>query len=304
MSVHPLTAHDDGTVSGSVRLDRPVTLVLEVPGGSVEVDATGADPVVTVHVEALDRAAEALLDRLDLTVDADTVALVVAGPHRSVVRGGPSFAVRATVPLGSGLRCSTASAEVSATGTLGEVEVSTASGGVELPRVGGGRVTVASGDVSVGEVDGSVSVESASGEVSVGRAGDSVRARSASGDVRIGEVGGDLAATSASGDVEVGRVAGRLTAQTASGDVVVGVVVGPLARLTTVSGDVRVGVPDGTAVWLDVKTLSGDLRSDFAGSGAGSGAVSGAVSGEPVAGERVLELAVSTLSGDVDVRRV
>lgn len=297
MTVHPLTAHD-GTVFGSVPVDRPVTLVLQVPGGSVEVDATGDDAVVTVHVEPLNRAAEDLLDRLDLTVDADTVSLVVPERRRSSVRGGPEFALRTTVPAGSGLRALTASAEVSVTGVLGEVDVSTASGDVELPRVGGGRVAVASGDLSVGEVDGSVSVESASGEVSVGRAGESVRARSASGGVRVGEVGGDLAATSASGDVEIGRVAGRLTAQTASGDVAVAVVVGPLARLTTLSGDVRVGVPDGTAVWLDVKTLSGDLHSEFAGSGSGPG------SGEPVDGEQVLDLAVSTLSGDVDVRRV
>lgn len=300
MTVHPLTAHDDGTVSGSVPVDRSVTLVLEVPGGSIEVDATGDDPGVTVHVEPLNRAAEDLLPRLDLTEEADTVALVVPERRGSSLRNGPEFAVRATVPAGSGLHASTASAEVSVTGVLGEVEVSTASGDVELSRVRGGRVTVASGDVSVGEVDGSVSVESASGEVSVGRAGASVRARSASGGVRIGEVGGDLAATSASGDVEVGRVEGRLTAQTASGDVAVALVVGPLARLTTVSGDVRVGVPDGTAVWLDVKTLSGDLHSDFAGSASGSGTRSE----EPVDGERVLELAVSTLSGDVEVRRV
>ncbi len=296
MSSQPLTAHDDGTASGSVPVHGPVTVVLEVPGGSVQVDATGDDHEVLVRVEPRNRAAADLVRHLDLTVDADTVAIVVPKRHGPSGRGGPQFDVRATVPARSGLRASTASAELSVTGVLGEVDISTASGDVDLPHIGGGRVSVASGDVSVREVDGAVSVEYASGDVAVGRTGDSLRSRSASGDVHLGEVGGDLAASSASGDVDIGRVAARCTAQTASGDVSVAVVVGPAARLTTVSGDVRVGVPDGTAVWLDVKTLSGGLDSDFTGVTSGSGAPAGI--------DRVLELAVSTLSGDVAVRRV
>ena len=39
MTVHALTAHDDGSLSGSVPLSGPVTLAIEVPGGSVEVAA-------------------------------------------------------------------------------------------------------------------------------------------------------------------------------------------------------------------------------------------------------------------------
>lgn len=298
----PLDLPDDRTVTGSVSVPGPVTVVVGIRAGAVEVDAAGPEGSVDVAVRAGNEAAQALLGSVRV-VSADGTVSVPLPHDRGGLFGGrtPDFMVRVRMTAGSGLRVSSASADVTVTGRVGEVEVSTASGDVELDRTGGGEVVVASGDVRIADVDGSLAVRSASGNVSVGRVGGGVRVRSASGDVRIGSAEADLEAESASGDLRLGRVAGRLTARTAYGDVTVDALPGPAARVTTVSGDVELGVPDGTAVWLDVSTRSGEVHSDFTGAAHGTGGTTGT---GPAAGDRVLELTASTVSGDVTVRRI
>jgi len=292
-----LDSPDETTRSASVPVDGPVTVVVGIRSGSVGIDADGPDGSVEIAVGSLNDAARYLLDSVRVLHADGTVSVPLPHDRGGLVGGRtPDFALTVRMPAGSGLRVSAASADVTGTGRAGEVEVSTASGDVDLAGVASGRVAVASGDVRIADAAGALDVRSASGDVSVVRVGGEARVQSASGDVRIGAAEGPASLESASGDVRIGRVDGRLTTRTASGEVTVGSLLGPDARITTVSGDVEVGVPDGTAVWLDVSTRSGEVASDFTGSAAGDG-------GEPGAGDRVLELRVSTVSGDVAVRR-
>ncbi len=293
----PLDSPDDTILTGSVPVDGPVTVVVGIRSGSVEVDAAGPDGSVAVAVHALNDAARDLLGSVRVLHADGTVSVPLPHEHGGLFRGRtPDFALRIRMPADSGLRVSAASADVTGTGHVGEVEVATASGEVDLAGVAGGRVSVASGDVRIADVAGAIEVRSASGDVSLVHVGGDARVHSVSGDVRIDSADAGASVESASGDVRIGRAAGRVTVRTASGDVTVGSLLGAAARLTTVSGDVEVGVPDGTAVWLDVSTRSGEVSSDFTGSAGGAG-------GEPTAGDRVLELRVSTVSGDVAVRR-
>ena len=96
---------------------------------------------------------------------------------------------------------------------------------------------------------------------------------------------------SVSGDVRVSECGGRAQLQTVSGDLRIDrLVSGPLG-VNAVSGDIDLGVAPGRAVWLDLRSLSGDMISELAGGD------------EPGEGEELVEIRGKTVSGDVRVHR-
>jgi hypothetical protein len=62
--------------------------------------------------------------------------------------------------------------------------------------------------------------------------------------------------------------------------------------MKTASGDVSVGVAQGTSVWLDVNTTSGRARNGL-----------DMAANPPADGQAQLTLAIRTASGDIDIRR-
>ncbi|MGY1591902.1 DUF4097 family beta strand repeat-containing protein [Geodermatophilus sp. SYSU D00708] len=250
----------------------PPVVDVRNPAGSVTVTAAEGAAELSVEVEALDEAAEHLLDRVGIDVaEGPPLRLRVAVPERRLF-GAPAFAVRVGTPAGATVRVRAGSADCDLRGPLGPVVVASASGECAVEECTELQVRNASGDVRVGTVHGAATLGTASGGVRVGSAGGAVEVRTASGDVDLGSAGGDTSVRSASGDVSV--------AGTAGGDV----------RLTTVSGDATVGVLPGRRVWLDLSSVSGRLASDLDDDGAGDGPAE-------------LTVAVRTVSGDVRVRR-
>lgn len=86
-----------------------------------------------------------------------------------------------------------------------------------------------------------------------------LQARTVSGRVRAASVG-ELVAETTSGDIQVEVVLGPVVARTVSGDVAIGSYHGPEARISGVSGDVRLGAGQGATGTLQAKTVSGDLE--------------------------------------------
>jgi DUF4097 and DUF4098 domain-containing protein YvlB len=95
-----------------------------------------------------------------------------------------------------------------------------------------------------------------------------------------------------SGDVEVGTAPERISAKTGSGHVRIDSNRTGDVSLRTASGEIRTGVHAGTAAWLDVRTVTGRVRSDLA------------ASSEPAGGEDQVRLQLETVTGDIDVTRV
>jgi putative adhesin len=94
-----------------------------------------------------------------------------------------------------------------------------------------------------------LSANSVSGDVEVNGAGDEVRARSVSGDVKLDRLRSPaVTATSVSGNVDVG-----IDALTGAGDL----------RFTSVSGNVSLQLPRSLDADVTLKTVSGELDSDF-----------------------------------------
>ncbi|MEV0715936.1 DUF4097 family beta strand repeat-containing protein [Asanoa sp. NPDC050611] len=259
-------------------VDGPITVAFKIASGSVEVVAEDR-PSASVVVEPADRRGESrrMADETEVEFNGDTLSVVTPNQSGFRLRGG-SVAIRVHVPLDSAVTGKAASADVTCRGQVGAFEVDAASGDIAAEHVSGDAVVgTASGDVRLTRVDGHL------------------RAKGASGDLRVRQVGGSFAGKYASGDVQVEEVAGDISAETASGDITIGRASRGTARLTSASGDVRIGVQAGTGVWFDVRTLSGDTRNGLDMSTNGPAADEG--------NGNQLNLQLRTMSGDIDIHR-
>jgi hypothetical protein len=249
---------------------------------TVEPTETGR---TTVVLEALrdDDATREAIERATVEQNGDEITIEVGGggigfgvgPAWISFGRSPKVGVRIRCPEGTDLDCSTASADVSATGRLGQVELKTASGDIAVEHVAGLRVQSASGDVRAATVEGEA------------------RLQTVSGDVRIRSVSGAASATLVSGDIEIEEAHGDLSAKTVSGDIRVGAVQQGVVKLQSVSGDVRVAVRPGTRLRIDANSTSGHVSSELD--------VQDTPSETPSTREAQLE--VKTVSGDIEIAR-
>jgi DUF4097 and DUF4098 domain-containing protein YvlB len=245
-------------------------LSIKIQSGRVDV-IEGRPGVIGLEVTTKD------VDAVELHQSGDTVYVT---DNRSgwVVRG--NIRIVASVPPGSDLEVSSASADIHIDVELREVICRTASGDVSFRSADSIEVKTASGAVRGERVDGDVRVNSASGDIMIDQIGGRLTAALASGDVRVDKVGGDVRANSASGDVRIDRFLGdEVTIKSVSGDLVIGFPKGITleAEVNTLSGNIH--IPDKASgssetggpgprrrVRLSGKTVSGDIRiSTFSG---------------------------------------
>lgn len=186
----------------------------------------------------------------------------------------PKLGIEITAPQGASVDASVASADVSGSGSFGDVDVRSASG-----------------DVTFEQVAGVATIKTASGDARVSEAARGADMKTASGDVVIGKVGEQLRAALVSGDLEVSEMAGSAHAGTVSGDIRIKNASRGDANLRTVSGDMVFDVQPGCSVWMDLKTLSGTTSSELE------------LGQAPATGKADIELRASSVSGDIRVTR-
>jgi DUF4097 and DUF4098 domain-containing protein YvlB len=217
--------------------------------------------------------------------------LIVEGPKN--IRRGPEIRVRIQTPAELSTRIKTGSGDISARAALGESRLSTGSGDIRLDRVEGAlAANTGSGDVRVQHAAGTVRASTGSGSIDITDAGGAAALSTGSGDVRIGDAFGPTTVKVGSGDITIERIRDHSVATSGSGDVRVEIADGPSVRAETARGDVQIGVPDGVPTYLDLKTVTGQIRCDLE-------------PGErPAEGERSLMLRARTVSGDITVVRV
>ena len=253
----------------------PISVRVEAAHGSTRIVAGDrADTVVTVRPGDESRGADVWAAE-HIRVDFHDGRLSVSGVKRGMpyFRGG-AVAIEIALPSQSRLYVSLASASLRTEGELGDVRVSSSSGEIEVDSV--------TGKLKAANASGSISVRSATGGGSVS---------TASGDVTITELDGGLKFKAASGGITVTRLRGHLKARTASGAVAVEAAVCGGISAHTSSGEVTLGVAEGTAVRLDIVT--------------GSGAVTNTLqpSDGPEQGDETFVLQVRSGSGDVNIGR-
>lgn len=269
----------------------PVQLTVRNQSGEVVLEASPREDT-TVDVQPQNPGRDLDVDFAERTrVEHADDRILVEVPKPGMLGRAGAVLIRVALPEGSDAKVHVASAEIHATGRLGDVELNSASGEITLEEVGALRANTANGDVQCRAAGGDVKVNTASGDISVLEIAGRAEVSTASGDVEIREVGGDLKLNTASGDASVGTAHGSVTVKTASGDVRVKSVEQGRFSADGASGDVMVGVAEGTAAWLDVNSLSGDVASRLE------------QADRPGPDEKTVEIRVRTLSGDVMVTR-
>ena len=153
-----------------------------------------------------------------------------------------------------------------------DVEASLASTDLAIEvEVANLQASVASGDVRARRISRDAAVKSASGDVEIDEVGGKLRATAASGDMTIGVISGDATCSTASGDVVIGYAGGDTKAKSASGKITIDEFCGRDLSGKTVSGDMRVGLPRGVRVDVDLQSLTGNLQLPSNPSGSGTG---------------------------------
>ena len=139
-----------------------------------------------------------------------------------------------------------------------------------------------------------LSVKTLSGDVLVDdRVGD-LSIETASGDVEVRQCSGDLSVTTASGDVSLSCCAESLFVQTASGSIEVEADDQcNEVSLSSASGDIRFGYPEGFDAIVKCSTVSGDLDHDGTSTQAGTVRI----------GAGLTPVRLSTVSGDIEIRQ-
>lgn len=162
-----------------------------------------------------------------------------------------SVAYNVTAPAGARITAESISGNIHISG-IADVSASTISGDVNVAgatRLGTVKSISGSVQVTDAETDGAIESSSVSGDVTLRH----VKARR----VEVGSVSGNLMLDGIDCD--------RVAAHTTSGDVKFN---GPLARngsyeLKAFSGDVHVGVANGSGFEVQASSFSGEVRSDF-----------------------------------------
>jgi DUF4097 and DUF4098 domain-containing protein YvlB len=278
---------------GDVRLD------VRLGAGEIRLE-TGESHETTVVLEPLrdnDASRNAVEGaRVELRERAGGYEVVVDARDRQRGLGlgrGAEVLVEVRCPDGTSVETKSGSADVEGKGRFGTVEVETGSGDVSFGEVAGdAKINAASGDVQLDSVGHDARVNTASGDVQVGSIGGDAKINSASGDVMLREVAGALDVNSASGDVLVREVGGSVGVNTASGDQSIGSVSSGNVTLKSASGDLKVGVREGSTLWIDARSRSGEVRSELP------------VSELPPEGDAPgVEIRANTMSGDITVTR-
>jgi DUF4097 and DUF4098 domain-containing protein YvlB len=101
-----------------------------------------------------------------------------------------------------------------------------------------------------------------------------------------------VALKSGSGDLVIGAAEGRTMLSAASGDLRVGRMTRGEVNLKNVSGDIRLGIPEGTPVWTDITTGTGHVRSGLRPTGA------------PAQGQDYVEVRAKSVTGDIYLEQI
>jgi hypothetical protein len=270
----------------------PVLLRVEIPHGRIQVIAAQTE-VTRVELIAIngDEVARQWIAQAEVAQRGDEIVVLVRqhNPKFNVFGRGVEAIVHA--PLASGARLSLGSGRIETLGRMGDVEATSGSGAIRLEETGEARALTGSGDIDIGAATGSVDAKSGSGHVTLGAIAGDARVTTGSGHTQIAQCEGTARIKTGSGKVEIDKAGAALDAFSASGAIEVRRADHGRVRAKTVSGRVSVRIADGAAAWLDIDTVSGKLRSSLE------------QSAPPGEGESRVELAISTVSGDVTLAR-
>jgi hypothetical protein len=204
--------------------------------------------------------------------------------------GGESIDVAIELPAGSRFDGEASVADFRCDGRLGECRLTTGVGSIRLDETGPLHVSTGAGSVTVDRAVGRADV-TGSGQVRIREIDGPAVIKNLNGVTWVGEVTNDLRCSAANGDITIDRAGAGVAAKTANGAVRIGEVVRGSVDLGTGYGELEVGIRDGTAALLDVRSQFGSVRSSLA------------ASDGPATTDQTVEVCARTSFGDIVIRR-
>jgi Putative adhesin len=240
----------------------PVTATVEVAGAQVRVTASDRTDTV-VLVEPRNPAS-----RKDIKVAGKTKVDLADGQLtvKTITPGDKSGSVAITIdlPAGSSLAAYLAHSSVQVDGSVGQCELHMASGRVQLDRIDALRANISAGEVAIAHIAGRADIDGGAFAVRIGEVEGPVAITGSGGQAWIGHATADLELSSSSGGFDIDRADSSVTATTASGAIRIGRMAHGQAKLMNGSGNIEVGISDGTAASIDVNSERGAVRNSVA----------------------------------------
>ncbi|MGV9867290.1 DUF4097 family beta strand repeat-containing protein [Rhodococcus koreensis] len=272
----------------------PISVTLALGVGNVWITASDrTDTVVDVHPS--DDSDESNVQAAQrVRIDYADGVLQVTGPKARALdfsRKTRSVNVSIELPSGSRVSGSVQVGNLSGTGRLGECTFKTSAGNVRLERTGSLRVNTAAGDVTADGVAGNAEIRTGSGKVRIGETAGTVVVKNSNGDTTIAAVTGDVRVRSANGAISVDRAGASVEAKTANGSIRIAEVAHGSVEVGTAMGDLEIGIAEGTAARLDVKSKFGRVHN----------ALDDVT--RPAASDKTAEVRAHTAFGGITIRR-
>ncbi|UNS95163.1 DUF4097 domain-containing protein [Streptomyces tubbatahanensis] len=270
----------------------PISVTIELPVGDVRIVASDrADTVVTVVPTDAGRDSDVKAAER-VRVEHSGGRLLIKAPKQYLPFGdGGSSDVHIEMPAGSQLRGTVGSAALRCEGRLGACRFKSGVGDVELEETGALSLETGSGDISVSRVNGRAEVVLGSGSARLAEIAGPGVVKNSNGDLWVGVARDEVWLTAANGWVSVDRAHGSVQAKAANGSIRLGEVRRGSIGVETGVGELEVGIREGTAARLDLRTRRGTVRNSLT-----------SVDG-PTPAEETAEVRARTTLGDIVIRR-
>ncbi|ROO61323.1 putative adhesin [Micromonospora sp. Llam0] len=241
----------------------PISVTVELGSGNVQIAATQRTDTV-VEVRPSDTADDSdVAAAARVRVDYANGTLRITGPKSPAFdfsRRTRSVEVSIQLPSGSQVSAETQLGDVRCTGRLGQCRVRTAAGNAWLELTGPLRVDTSAGHITVDGVTGDARITTGSGKIQIGEIDGTAVVKNSNGETTIDAVTGEVRVRAASGDIRVERAGAGVDAKTSNGSIRLGEVVRGSVVLGTAMGSLDVGIAEGIAAWLEVKTDFGKVH--------------------------------------------
>ena len=215
--------------------------------GSADVELTRSNQS-DIHVVALQRGGAANDFTVNLKQDGET--LHVSATSGCIVFCNTRLRYRIELP---------AETAITVQSTSGDVDAENLSGGVDIKTT--------SGDIKLSEISGPLTISSVSGDVSLsGGKAVGANVNTTSGSIELQGLSDAIVVKSVSGDITIEEASnGQLTIDTASGNVQYdgSLAVGSENQIGSISGEVKLSLPEEASIKIDANSVSGALSTDF-----------------------------------------
>jgi hypothetical protein len=236
----------------------PITATVQVAGARVR--ATASDRTDTVVlVEPIDETSPR-----DVRVAGKTKVDFAGGQLsvKTTVSGDTDGSVAITIglPADSSLIAYLSHSDVHADGSFGECELHVAKGRVQLDRIDALQANLSTGELAIGHIAGRATITGGTIGVRISEVEGAVELSNSGGQTWIGHAATDLELGSGHGGFDIDRADGSVTATTGDGAIRIGRLTSGQAELSNRSGNIEVGISEGSIARVDADSKRGAVR--------------------------------------------